>query len=178
MPRPASTHAHCVWGHLARVGSAPLAPWCAKVPRKSRHMLVLLVPPVSHTISTSEALVHADACTSISSCLVHWGYLPLTASTQKGFGMPRCIERSRNMLVLLGAPFSHTVSTSEALVRENGSISFGSCPVLIGHLLRKSIGDSRALVNYDGSSSLGSCVCCWGHLACTASAPIRPWCAK
>ena len=40
-------------------------------------------------------------------------------------------------LVLLGAPFSHTVSTSEALVRENASISFVSCPVLMGHLLRK-----------------------------------------
>ena len=40
-------------------------------------------------------------------------------------------------LVLLGAPFSHTVSTSEALVRENASISFGSCPMLMGHLLRK-----------------------------------------
>ena len=33
-------------------------------------MLVLLGPPVSHTISTSEALVHADAYTSISSCLM------------------------------------------------------------------------------------------------------------
>ena len=66
-----------------------------------------------------------------------WGHLPLTASTQKGFGMPRCIEMSRIMLVLLGAPFSYTVSTSEALVRENASITFGSCPVLMGHLLRK-----------------------------------------
>ena len=41
------------------------------------------------------------------------------------------------MLVLLGALFSHTVSTSEALVRENASITFGSCLVLMGHLLRK-----------------------------------------
>ena len=45
-------------------------------------MLVLLGPPVSHTISTSEALVHADAFTSISSCLV-----------------------------LLGAPTSHNIDT-------------------------------------------------------------------
>ena len=37
---------------------------------QSRHMLVLLGPLVSHIISTSEALVHTDACTSISSCLV------------------------------------------------------------------------------------------------------------
>ena len=100
-------------------------------------MLVLLGPLVSHTINTSEALVHVDVCTSISSCLVLLGHLPLIASTQKGFGMPRCINRSRIMLVLLGAPFSHTVSTSEALVRENAPISFGSCPVLMGHLLRK-----------------------------------------
>ena len=45
-------------------------------------MLVLLGPLVSHTISTSEALVHADACTNISSCLV-----------------------------LLGAPTSHSIDT-------------------------------------------------------------------
>ena len=49
---------------------------------KSRHMLVLLGPLVSHTISTSEASVHTDACTSISSCLV-----------------------------LLGAPGSHSIDT-------------------------------------------------------------------
>ena len=83
-------------------------------------MLVLLGPPVSHTISTNEALVHADACTSISSCLVLLG-----APTSHSFDTEGCIDRSRIMLVLLGAPFSHTVSTSEALVRENTSISFG-----------------------------------------------------
>ena len=49
---------------------------------QSRHMLVLLGPLVSHTISTSEASVHTDACTSISSCLV-----------------------------LLGAPGSHSIDT-------------------------------------------------------------------
>ena len=87
---------------------------------------MLLGPPVSHTISTREALVHADACTSISSCLVLLG-APTSHS----------IERFRIMLVMLGAPFSHTVSTSEALVRENASISFDSFPVPMGHLLRK-----------------------------------------
>ena len=51
--------------------------------------------------------------------------------------MPRSIERSRIMLVMLGAPFSHIIGTSEALVIENASISFGSCPVLMGQLLRK-----------------------------------------
>ena len=100
-------------------------------------MLVLLVPPVSHTISTSEALVHADACTSISSCLVLLGSPTSHSIDTEGFGMPRCIEQSRTMLLLFGAPFSHTVSTSKALVRENASISFGSCPVLMGQLLHK-----------------------------------------
>ena len=57
------------------------------------------------------------------------------------------------MIVLLGALFLHTVSTSEALVRENASITFGSCPVLIGTFFAKhrrlvldTIGTSRALV--------------------------------
>ena len=101
---------------------------------QSRHMLVLLGPLVSHTISTSEALVHTDACTSISSCLVLLGALALIASTQKGFGVLRCLERSRLMLVLLGAPFSHTIKT---LVHGDASTSFSSCPVLMGHLVRK-----------------------------------------
>ena len=79
----------CFEGHLSLTSSAPARPWCMR----------MLLP----------ASAHALCC---------WGHLPLTTSTQKGFGM----------LVLLGAPFSHTVSTSEALVRENASISFGSCP--------------------------------------------------
>ena len=74
-------------------------------------MLVLLGPLVSHTISTSEALVHTDA-------LCSWGHLALTASTQKGFGVLRCLERSRLMLVLLGAPSLHSVGTNRALVRQ------------------------------------------------------------
>ena len=40
---------------------------------QSRHMLVLLGPLVSHTISTSEALVHTDAYTIMSSCLLLLG---------------------------------------------------------------------------------------------------------
>ena len=90
-------------------------------------MLVLLGPLVSHTISTSEALVHTDA-------LCCWGHLALTTSTQKGFGVLRCLERSRLMLMLLGAPFSHTI---KALERGDASTSFGSCPVLMAHLVRK-----------------------------------------
>ena len=85
-------------------------------------MLVLLGPLVSHTISTSEALVHTDA-------LCCWGHLALTASTQKGFGVLRCLERSRLMLVLLGAPFSYT---NDALVRADAWTSFGPCLVLLG----------------------------------------------
>ena len=33
-----------------------------------------------------------------------------------GLSAPRCLEQSRHMLVLLGAPVSHTISTNEALV--------------------------------------------------------------
>ena len=92
-------------------------------------MLVLLGPLVSHTISTRKALVYTDA-------LCCWGHLALTASIQKGFGVLRCLERSRLMLVLLGAPFSHTI---KALVRGDASTSFSSCPVLMGHLVRKAL---------------------------------------
>ena len=61
-------------------------------------MLVLLGPLVSDTISTNDALVHTDVCTSISSCLV-----------------------------LLGAPGWHNIGTIVALVRQGASDSLGSC---------------------------------------------------
>ena len=48
-------------------------------------MLVLLVPPVSHTISTNEVLVHTDACTSISSCLVLLGAPTFHSIDTEGF---------------------------------------------------------------------------------------------
>ena len=65
---------------------------------QSRHMPVLLGPLVLDTITTNEALVHTDACTSISSCLV-----------------------------LLGAPGWHNLDTIMALVRQGASDSLGSC---------------------------------------------------
>ena len=98
---------------------------------------------------------------------------------QWGLGEPKCLEQSRHMLVLLGPFVSHTISTSEVLVRENASITFGSCPVLMGHLLRKAlatvkpwcpcrvllgalgwhnIGTIVALVCQGASDSLGSCL--------------------
>ena len=95
----------CFYGHLSRTTSAPARPWCARMP-------VL-------------ASTHALCC---------WGHLALTASTQKGFGVLRCLERSRLMLVLLEVPFSHTI---KALVRGDASTSFVSCPILVGHLVRK-----------------------------------------
>ena len=63
-----------------------------------------------------------------------WEHLALTALTQKGFGVLRYLEWSRLMLVLLGAPLLHTI---KALVRGDASTNFGSCPVLMGHLVRK-----------------------------------------
>ena len=72
-------------------------------------MLVLLGPLVSHTISTSEALLHTDA-------LCCWGHLALTASTQKGFGVLRCLERSRLIPCVSGGPSWHNIGTWSAKV--------------------------------------------------------------
>ena len=54
--------------------------------------------PVSHAVNTNDALVHADAWTSFSPCLV-----------------------------LLGAPGWHNIGTIVALVRQGASDSLGSC---------------------------------------------------
>ena len=93
---------------------------------QSRHMLVLLGPLVSHTISTSEALVTRMPVPALAHALCCWGHLALTASTQKGFGVLRCLERSTLMLVLLGAPGWHNIDTIVALVRQGSSDSLGS----------------------------------------------------
>ena len=61
-------------------------------------MRVLLGPLVSHTISTNEALVLANAWTIIGSCLV-----------------------------CLGALGSHRIVTSEALVGQSASSSLDTC---------------------------------------------------
>ena len=109
----------CVSGltqHLHRWGLG--APRCLE---QSRYMLVLLGAPVSHTISTNEALVLSDAWTSIGSCLVM-------------IGAPGWDNIRINGAVVLGAPFSHTI---KALVRGDASTNFGSCPMLMGHFVRK-----------------------------------------
>ena len=111
-------------------------------------MLVLLGPLVSHTISTNEALVQTDA-------LCCWGHLALTASTQKGLGVRRCLERSRLMLLLLGAPFSYT---NDALVRADAWSSFGLCLMLLGAPSWHNIGTIAALERQGVSDSLGSCL--------------------
>ena len=84
MPRPASAHALCVWGtslaqhrHQCCLGS----PRCLE---HSRHILLLLGAPVLHTISTSEALVRADAWTSTGSSLVLLGHLSRMTSALAG----------------------------------------------------------------------------------------------
>ena len=65
-------------------------------------MLVLLGAPVSHTISTSEALLRADAWTSIDS------YLLLVGAP----GWHTISTGGTLVLVLLGAPVWHTIGTS------------------------------------------------------------------
>ena len=65
-------------------------------------MLVLLGAPVSHTISTSEALLRADAWTSIDT------YLLLVEAP----GWHNISTGGTLVLVLLGAPVWHTIGTS------------------------------------------------------------------
>ena len=65
-------------------------------------MLVLLGASVSHTISTSEALLRADAWTSIDS------YLLLVGAP----GWHNICTGGTLVLVVLGAPFWHTIGTS------------------------------------------------------------------
>ena len=86
--------------HLHRWGLG--APGCLE---QSRHMLVLLEAPVSHTISTNEALVLSDAWTSIGS-----------------------------RLMMIGAPGWDNVRISEAVVRQGASSYLGSCLCNLGHL--------------------------------------------
>ena len=93
----------CVFGlaqHLHRWGLG--APRCLE---QSRHMVVLLEAPVSHTISTNEALVLSDAWTSIGSCLV-----------------------------MIGAPGWDNIGISGAVVRQSASSNLGSCLCDLGHL--------------------------------------------
>ena len=93
-------------------------------------MLVMMGALVLHTIGTSRALVRADASTSIDPyalCLGALGSHRISTS-----GIPRCLEQSRHMLVLLGPPISHTISTREALVHADACTSINSCLVLLG----------------------------------------------
>ena len=70
------------------------------------------------------ALLRTDASTSIGSCLV---CLELAQHLHRwGLGAPRCLMQSRHMLVLLGALVSHTISTSEALLRVDAWTSIDS----------------------------------------------------
>ena len=70
------------------------APRCLE---QSRHMLVLLGALVSHTISTNEGLVLANAWTSIGS-----------------------------RLVMIGAPGGPNIGTNGAVVRQGASSNLGS----------------------------------------------------
>ena len=118
------------------------------------------------------ALLRADASTNIGSCLVCLG---LEQHLHRwGLGAPRCLEQSRHMLVLLGAPVSYTISTNEALVLANAWTSIGSCLVMIGAPSWNNIGTNRAVVRQGASWNLGSCLCCLGHLSGTPSTPTGP----
>ena len=69
-----------------------------------------------HTISTSEALVRADAWTSIGSCIVLLG-----APGWHNIGSSAALVRqgpssSLGTRLCFKAPVSHTISTNEALV--------------------------------------------------------------
>ena len=98
MPGPASALALCCWGHLAGTTSTASWPGASRCLRQSRLMLVMMGALVLHTISTSRALVRADASTSIGPCAL-----------------------------CLGALGSHRISTSGALVLQGASSSLGTC---------------------------------------------------
>ena len=138
--------------------------------------LVCLREPCLHSIGTTGALDRRGASSIPGTCLCFWGtclahhqhqrglgargcldqhqLMPCAAGVtwlsqhrhQKGFGVPRWLEQYRLMLVMLGALFSHTSSTSGALVRGHASTSIGSCPVLMGAPCSQSIDTSRVLV--------------------------------
>ena len=59
------------------------------------------------------------------------------------------------MVVHLGAPVSHAVNTSDALVRADAWTSFGPCLVLLGAPGWHNIGTIVALVRQGASDSLG-----------------------
>ena len=147
MPRPASAHALCVWGNLASTASSPLVPWIAKVPRAVQ----------AHACAfggTCLALHQHQRGLGARGCLDQHQLMPCAAGVtwlsqhphQKSFGVPSWLEQYRLMLVMLGALFSHTSSTSGALVRGHASTSIDSCPVLMGAPCSQCIDTSRALV--------------------------------
>ena len=90
------------------------------------------------------ALLQTDASTSISSCLVCLGQAQHLH--RWGLGAPRCLEQSRHMLVLLGAPVSHTISTSEALLRADAWTSIDSYLLLVEAPGWHNISTGRTLV--------------------------------
>ena len=152
--------------------------------------LVLLGSPGSHSIGTRRALVRQGGSSSIGSCLCCWGTFLAHDQHKRGLGARGCLdqhppmpcvpggtrlaqhrhhwcigspgflEQFRHILVILGAPVSHTIGTSEALVRADAWTNISSCLVLLGSPGSNSIGTRRALVRHGGSSSIRSCLCC------------------
>ena len=82
------------------------------------------------------------------------------------------------MLVLLGAPVSHTISTSEAMLRADAWTSIDSCLLLVGAPGWYNISTSEAFVRGKDWTSTGSSLVLLGHLARMTSALAGPWCAK
>ena len=103
-------------------------------------------------------------------------YVCLWPVTSRIWGVT--LEQSRHMLVLLGAPVSHTISTSEALLRADAWTSIDSCLLLVGAPVSYTISTNEALVLSDAWTSIGSRLVMIGDLAGTTSESAEPWCAK
>ena len=107
--------------------------------------LVILAALVSQTISTSEALVRADAWTSTGSSLV-----------------------------LLAATGSHNIGTCGASVRQGASNSLRSSLCCLGHLFGTPSGPAGPRCAGLPRPASAHALCVWENLASTASAPLLP----
>ena len=153
---PAPAHALCCWGHLTRTTSALAGPWCAKVPQTVYDQACA---------AWGTCLAHQRGL-AMSGCLDQYRFMPCVSGGtslaqhrhQWHLGSAKCLEQSRHMLVLLGAPVSHTINTSEALVHADAWTSIGSCLVLLGAPGWHNIGSSATLVRQGASNNLDLCL--------------------
>ena len=147
-----------------------------------------------HTIGTRVPCCERMTRPAPAHALCVWGTWLVQHRHQWGLGVPRCLKQSRQMLVLSGPPVSHTISTSEALLRADAWTSIDSCLLLVGapgwHNI--STGGTLVLVLFGHLSRTPSALerlvaseCLDQHrlMPCVSgasptSAPVGSWCTK